>query len=41
MNANLDTAISHANSRPDYFYDYFYVWGILLSIALMCLSVVF
>ena len=37
MNGNLDTAISHVNSRPDYFY----VSGILLTIALMCLSVVF
>jgi hypothetical protein len=37
MNANLDTAISHVNSRPDYFY----VSAILLTIALMCLSVVF
>ena len=37
MNANLAAAISHVNSRQDYFY----VSGILLTIALMCLSLIF
>ncbi len=37
MNANLDMAISHVNTRPDYFC----ISGILITIALMCLSVIF
>jgi hypothetical protein len=37
MSANLDMAISHVNTRPDYFS----ISGILSTIALMCLSVVF
>jgi hypothetical protein len=37
MNANLDMAIFHVNTRPDYFC----ISGILITIALMCLSVIF
>ena len=37
MNANLDTAISHVKTRPDYFS----ISGILITIAMMCLSVTF
>jgi len=37
MNANFDMAIFHVNTRPDYFC----ISGILITIALMCLSVIF
>jgi len=37
MNANLDMAISHVNTGPDYFS----ISGILITIALMCLSLIF
>ena len=37
MNANFDMAISHLNTRPDYFF----ISGILITIALMCLSIIF
>ena len=37
MNANFDMAIFHVNTRPDYFC----ISGILITIALMCLCVIF
>jgi hypothetical protein len=37
MNANFDMAIFHVNTRPDFFC----ISGILITIALMCLSVIF
>jgi hypothetical protein len=37
MNANFDMVIFHVNTRPDYFC----ISGILITIALICLSVIF